>query len=362
MASVILFDSTRMQAIEDGTVVSGLVDIYGHLILTRHDGSTDDAGLVKADNFIPADHSNAGVVRLATSAETIAGSDDTIAITPLELATLTSTVSRKGLVQLASSAETITGTDNSKAVTPADLNSKVASTTALGILELATDAQAITGTDTSKAVTPHALAAALSTALTTPNSRLTALEGGAWEPAIPSSISSTGSTATLDSTTGIITVPAGCTALQANGVFSTGYEYLIVSAEADSFTTFTDNMKIQFGTAGTIVTTTAYNLAGRWSQFDGTSGAYSSSGQAYIPIGSGYTAGGEVRRKLHLEHAAEASNTYLEQLWQYAPGAARETTGSGSFNGTNAFTDFKFSTTTGTFAGIVRVFRRLALV
>lgn len=49
MASVMLFDAARMQEIEDGTVVSGLVDMYGHLILTTHAGDTIDAGNVKGE-------------------------------------------------------------------------------------------------------------------------------------------------------------------------------------------------------------------------------------------------------------------------------------------------------------------------
>lgn len=53
MGSVTLFTASRMQAIEDGTVTSGLVDMYGHLILTHHDGSTIDAGNVKGDKGDP---------------------------------------------------------------------------------------------------------------------------------------------------------------------------------------------------------------------------------------------------------------------------------------------------------------------
>ncbi len=139
MASVVLFDAARMQAIEDGTVVSGLVDIYGHLILTTHDGTDIDAGVVKADNFVPADHTTAGVVELATSAEVATGTDDVRAVTPKGLfdsfpgyfntdmlAGLSDpdywgTTSQKGLVELATSAEAIAATDNTRALTPADL-------------------------------------------------------------------------------------------------------------------------------------------------------------------------------------------------------------------------------------------------
>lgn len=46
MATVTGFTAARMQAIEDGTVVDGVVDGSGHLILTKHDDSTIDAGPV----------------------------------------------------------------------------------------------------------------------------------------------------------------------------------------------------------------------------------------------------------------------------------------------------------------------------
>lgn len=46
MATVTGYTSAREQAIEDGTVVSGTVNGSGHLILTKHDTSTVDAGYV----------------------------------------------------------------------------------------------------------------------------------------------------------------------------------------------------------------------------------------------------------------------------------------------------------------------------
>lgn len=66
------------------------------------------------------------------------------------------------LIELASSAETISGTDATKGVTPAGLQAKVSSATAKGIVELATDAEALTGTDTARAVTPANLASVIS--------------------------------------------------------------------------------------------------------------------------------------------------------------------------------------------------------
>jgi len=64
-----------------------------------------------------------------------------------------------GVVELATSAETITGTDATRAVTPAGLQAKTTSETVLGLVELATVAEAVTGTDTARAITAAGLAA-----------------------------------------------------------------------------------------------------------------------------------------------------------------------------------------------------------
>ena len=78
-----------------------------------------------------------------------------VATLPIELADINATASATaaGIVELATDAETITGTDAVRAVTPAGLQAKVASATAKGIVELTTDAEAKTGTDTARAVT-----------------------------------------------------------------------------------------------------------------------------------------------------------------------------------------------------------------
>lgn len=47
MATVTGYTAAKMQAIEDEVIVDAVVDGSGHLILTRHDGSIVDAGLVK---------------------------------------------------------------------------------------------------------------------------------------------------------------------------------------------------------------------------------------------------------------------------------------------------------------------------
>lgn len=63
----------------------------------------------------------AGIARLATSAETITGTDATLAVTPAGLVTLTGTATRSGLLELATDAEAKTGSDTARAITPANL-------------------------------------------------------------------------------------------------------------------------------------------------------------------------------------------------------------------------------------------------
>jgi hypothetical protein len=184
-----------------------------------------------------------------------------------------------------------------------------------------------------------------------------------WEPVVPTSISSTGGAgATFDTVTGAITVPASCTLLKVNGVFVDGYEYMIRTREADSFTTFTDSMKLNLLSAGVALVSAAYEFAGRYSQFDGTSGIYSANAATYLPVGPGYTGGGgEVQREINVMQAHEAALYKIFRLWSYTTGAARETTGSGHYPPGTA-DGFQLATTTGSFAASsVRVYRRKAL-
>lgn len=81
-----------------------------------------------------------------------------------------------GIVELATNAETTTGTDTARATTPAGVAAAVsaavtaaapasASTTVSGLVELATNTETITGTDTARAVTPAGFAAALASGI-----------------------------------------------------------------------------------------------------------------------------------------------------------------------------------------------------
>jgi hypothetical protein len=75
-----------MQAIRDGTVVSAHFDSANHLILTKYDGTTVDAGALAT-----ATTTQAGSVELATNAETQSGSATNLAVTPAGLASLPGT-------------------------------------------------------------------------------------------------------------------------------------------------------------------------------------------------------------------------------------------------------------------------------
>jgi hypothetical protein len=71
---------------------------------------------------------------------------------------LTSTDARAGIVELATDAETATGTDSTRAVTPAGLLGRTATDARIGLVELATSAETQEGTDSTRAVTPAGLA------------------------------------------------------------------------------------------------------------------------------------------------------------------------------------------------------------
>lgn len=120
MGSVEVHTAARTAEIEDNTIVNGYLDETGHLILEKGDGSTVDAGSVMGSFSIATD-SAAGMVELATDAETQTGTDATRSVTPSSLASLTATETRRGLVELATSAEAIAGSDTARAVTPAAL-------------------------------------------------------------------------------------------------------------------------------------------------------------------------------------------------------------------------------------------------
>lgn len=94
MADVLVYTAARSQAIEDGAIVSGVVNGSGHLILTTHAGTDIDAGYVLG-SVVSADTTTQGIVELATSAETITGTDAVRAVTPAGLAAVTTNLQPK---------------------------------------------------------------------------------------------------------------------------------------------------------------------------------------------------------------------------------------------------------------------------
>lgn len=122
MATVTVVDAERTLEIEATSIVSGLVNSAGHLILTRHDGTDIDMGAVSGMQL------DGGTSYSKVDAFTYVGDTDPGAVPNGSVWLDTNDVAgpfasdtQKGLVELATSAETISGTDNTRAVTPASL-------------------------------------------------------------------------------------------------------------------------------------------------------------------------------------------------------------------------------------------------
>lgn len=118
-----------------------------------------------------ATENRSGIARVASTSEVSAGTDDTKIVTPAKLANVTSTEIRRGLVELATQAEADAGTDAERAMTPALVKRRIdavaapadASTSQSGIVELADDLETRIGSDGEKVVTPAGLASVTST-------------------------------------------------------------------------------------------------------------------------------------------------------------------------------------------------------
>lgn len=135
--------------------VQGINFNVGDVLIAKVDNaSTIDASdwIVLETNRDQASTSVLGLVRLATSSEVIAGSDNTKAVTPASIPDATTT--SRGFTTHATSAETQAGTVNNKAVTPQGLASRTATETRTGLAEIATQTETNTGTDDSRFVTP----------------------------------------------------------------------------------------------------------------------------------------------------------------------------------------------------------------
>lgn len=133
MAVVTVLTADKTLELVNLSVVSGLINASGHLILTTYAGVQIDAGYAllavpDASDIIK------GVVELATNAETITGTDILRAVTPAGLASRIAaipadpdaSVTVKGIVELATDVETNAGTDTVRAITPSNLTSRLA--------------------------------------------------------------------------------------------------------------------------------------------------------------------------------------------------------------------------------------------
>jgi hypothetical protein len=125
MGTVLGLTAARTLEIEAASVVSGVVNSSGDLILTTHGGTDIDAGHVRASNYDVSSETAPGIIQIATTAETLTGTNALKAVTPADLTARTATLS-----------EVTTGTDNVKAVTSLGLRQeRKLVTTYTGIIE-----------------------------------------------------------------------------------------------------------------------------------------------------------------------------------------------------------------------------------
>lgn len=262
--------------------------------------------------------------------------------------------------------------------------SQVATDTAKGIVELATNAETLTGTDTSRAVTPAGFEYALEgrrdaglfdTRYYTETEIDTKLAQG-WERVVPGSISSTGATATLNSTTGVVTVPAGTTAVQLNTCLDTSgdYEYwwkldLAFGSTSLSSADYSPIIRMVETISGvhTPNTTAGYNQAGTYIQYNGVGGNYTVGGGTYF-------AGGNVSLNLgaptYVDYSCDIRlvpwQTTTQKAWfmfqeSFTGGSARSVRSGGySPAPTVAFSGLRFAQSTASmvFKGKMQLLRR----
>ena len=152
----------------------------------------------------------AGLVELATNAESITGTDNTRGVHPQGLKAVldarTASETQTGLLETATNAEAQAKSAADKILVPSNLAALAASETFVGLVELATNAETVTGTDTARAVHAAGLKAALDarTATTTQTGLLeTATDGEAQAKAatnkilVPSNLAALGTSETF---------------------------------------------------------------------------------------------------------------------------------------------------------------------
>jgi hypothetical protein len=140
------------------------------LLAVVEDGTTVKATVAQvvalASGGSAATTTSAGIVELATDAETITGTDTTRAVTPSNItalqadATFLEKVSDQVGTMVTGNTETGIAVTYQDSDNTLDLVVDTASATQQGIVELATDAETETGTDTARATTPANVASA----------------------------------------------------------------------------------------------------------------------------------------------------------------------------------------------------------
>lgn len=271
MGTVVLFSADRMQDIEDATVTSMAVNGAGHLIVTRHDESTFDAGDVSV--WLPGRLSASNNVGSGVDPDTLlsngwyAGTgwigslagytfgvvevlsyDASYKVqnfwlagaTPRRFnralvagawtawtepdAVISASTAVRGQVFLASNAETTTGVDGNKAVTPAGLASVKA-----------TNAEVLAGVST-KLVTPVGLKSAMDSGMfdtryyteSEINGLITNNAFVGIRRVIPPTVAKAGTgTVVVDSDGTVRVSVGGPTAISLNDIFQTGKNYEI---------------------------------------------------------------------------------------------------------------------------------------
>lgn len=113
-------DTVSLPFLPDALVDTGALAVNDRVRCERKDRRVVIHGRA-GGVVLPASDTSAGVVELATNAETQAGVDSSRAVTPASLASLSATDARRGLVELATNSETQAGVDTSRAVTPRSL-------------------------------------------------------------------------------------------------------------------------------------------------------------------------------------------------------------------------------------------------
>lgn len=118
-------------------------------------------------------------------------------------------------------------------------------------------------------------------------SRLDILEASDWEIVVPSGVNALGSSATIDSSTGAVTIAAGCTRIRLDGILDPLYEIEIhCDLEVQSGHSTDNSMFMRTSEAGTVLTTAGYQTAGNWSQYNALTGVYAVNGGTMCAVGA----------------------------------------------------------------------------